>query len=69
LAEHRQQHQKFQEFLETLAAEIHDGKTAPLRLAFRCQFLLLDWFISHISITDRHLQRYLVGRLAPDGPA
>lgn len=63
LAEHRQQHQKFHEFLETLAAEIKEGKTTALRLAFRCQFLLLDWFISHISITDRHLQRYLASRL------
>ncbi len=69
LAEHRQQHQKFHEFLETLAADIQDGKTTPLRLAFRCQFLLLDWFISHISITDRHLQRYLAGRMSADGSA
>ncbi len=62
--EHRQQHQKFLEFLEALAAEIQDGKTSPLRLAFRCQFLLLDWFISHINITDRHMERYLAGRIA-----
>jgi hemerythrin len=67
LAEHQQQHQKFREFLASLAAEIHAGNTSPLRLAFRCQFLLLDWFISHISITDRHLQRYLAGRVTPDG--
>ncbi|MEW6165653.1 MAG: adenylate/guanylate cyclase domain-containing protein [Pseudomonadota bacterium] len=66
MAEHRQQHHKFKEFLEALAAEIHGGATSPLRLAFRCQFLLLDWFISHISITDRHLERYLVGRITPD---
>jgi hemerythrin len=64
-AEHRQQHQKFREFLDALAAEIHDGKTSPLRLAFRCQFLLLDWFISHISITDQHLERFLAGRVTP----
>ena len=65
-AEHRQQHQKFLEFLTTLAEGIHQGKIPALRLAFRCQFLLLDWFISHISVTDRHLQRYLVGRITPD---
>ena len=64
-AEHRQQHQKFREFLDSLAADIHDGKISSLRLAFRCQFLLLDWFISHISITDRHLERFLVGRITP----
>jgi hemerythrin len=64
--EHRQQHQKFREFLDMLAHEIHDAKTSALCLAFRCQFLLLDWFISHISITDRHLQRYLVGRVTTD---
>jgi hemerythrin len=63
LLEHRQQHQKFREFLETLSADIHDGKISGLRLAFRAQFLLLDWFISHISITDRHLERFLAGRL------
>jgi hemerythrin-like metal-binding protein len=65
-AEHRQQHHKFREFLDTLATEIHSGETSPLRLAFRCQFLLLDWFISHISITDRHLERYLAGRVTTD---
>lgn len=65
-AEHRQQHQKFREFLDTLSSEIHSGETSSLRLAFRCQFLLLDWFISHISITDRHLERYLLGRVTPD---
>lgn len=65
-AEHQQQHRKFREFLEALAAEIHAGRTPALRLAFRCQFLLLDWFISHISITDRHLERYLAGRVVPE---
>jgi hemerythrin len=66
-AEHRQQHQKFREFLDALAADIHEGKIAPLRLAFRSQFLLLDWFVSHINITDRHLQRYLASRVTPGG--
>lgn len=65
-AEHHQQHAKFREFLDTLFAEIQAGQTSMLRLAFRCQFLLLDWFISHISITDRHLERYLANRLTPD---
>jgi hemerythrin len=65
-AEHHQQHQKFREFLQSLAADIRSGQVAPLRLAFRCQFLLLDWFISHISITDRHFERFLAGRLPPD---
>jgi hemerythrin len=69
MAEHRQQHQKFREFLDVLAKEIHDGGTSALRLAFRCQFLLLDWFISHISITDRHLERYLAGRITTDTKA
>ncbi len=64
--EHRQQHTKFREFLESLAACIHDGKTPALRLAFRAQFLLLDWFISHISITDRHLERFLSERVKAD---
>ena len=66
MLEHRQQHQKFGEFLATLATDIHDGKTSALRLAFRCQFLLLDWFISHISVTDRHLERFLAGRVSTD---
>lgn len=66
MAEHRQQHLKFREFLMTLAGDIHSGEISPLRLAFRCQFLLLDWFISHISITDRHLERYLAGRVTSD---
>jgi hemerythrin len=64
--EHRQQHQKFREFLETLSADIHDGRISGLRLAFRCQFMLLDWFISHISITDRHLERFLSDQTASD---
>lgn len=65
-AEHCQQHAKFREFLDALFAEIRAGRTSTLRLAFRCQFLLLDWFISHISITDRHLERFLAGRVTPD---
>lgn len=64
-AEHCQQHQKFSEFLDTLDGEIRAGHTSTLRLAFRCQFLLLDWFISHISITDRHLERYLAAHRSP----
>jgi len=58
-AEHHQQHHKFSAFLTALRDEIEAGRTPPLRLAFRCQFLLLDWFISHISITDQHLERFL----------
>ncbi len=65
-AEHCQQHIKFREFLDTLFADIRDGQTFTLRLAFRCKFLLLDWFISHISITDRHLERFLATRLTPN---
>ncbi len=65
--EHCQQHQKFREFLDALAGEVRDARTSPLRLAFRSQFLLLDWFVSHISITDRHLERYLAGRVTADG--
>ena len=64
-AEHCQQHQKFSEFVAVLDGEIRAGHTSTLRLAFRCQFLLLDWFISHISITDRHLERYLATRRSP----
>lgn len=66
LLEHRQQHIKFLEFLVALASDIQNGKTSALRLAFRCQFLLLDWFISHISVTDRHLERFLAARVAPE---
>jgi len=65
-AEHYQQHLKFREFLDALHAEIRAGNTSTLRLAFRCQFLLLDWFISHISIADRHLERFLANRMTPD---
>jgi hemerythrin-like metal-binding protein len=65
-SEHCQQHQKFSEFLGVLAQDIRDGNISALRLAFRCQFLLLDWFISHINITDRHLERYLAVRLTAD---
>lgn len=61
--EHRQQHHKFREFIAALVAAIASGDTSPIRLAFRCQYLLLDWFISHISITDRHLERFLAGNL------
>jgi hemerythrin len=64
-AEHCQQHAKFREFLDALFAEIRAGHSSTLRLAFRCQFLLLDWYISHISITDRHLERFLAGRVTP----
>jgi hemerythrin len=65
-AEHCQQHAKFREFIDALFAEIRAGRTSTLRLAFRCQFLLLDWFISHINITDRHLERFLAARVTPD---
>ncbi len=68
-AEHRQQHRKFRAFLDTLTGEIRAGATPALRLAFRCQFLLLDWFVSHIGIADRHLERHLAGNARDDaGP-
>jgi len=67
--EHSQQHRKFRDFLTTLEGEIRSGKISSLRLAFRCQFLLLDWFISHISITDRHLTRFLATVGAEGAPA
>jgi len=40
------------------------GQSSLLRLAFRCQFLLLDWFISHVVVTDRHLSRFIATRPA-----
>jgi hemerythrin-like metal-binding protein len=61
-AEH-QQHRKFSAFLAALRDEIAAGLVTTLRLAFRCQFLQLDWFISHISVTDRHLERFLTSGL------
>ena len=57
--EHRQQHKKFREYMDTLQSDIHENEVSPMRLAFRCQFLLLDWFVSHINIADRHLVRHL----------
>lgn len=62
--EHSQQHRKFREFLGLLAQDIRENKVSALRLAFRCQFLLLDWFVSHISIADRHLERFLATQSA-----
>ncbi|MFN3401370.1 MAG: hemerythrin domain-containing protein [Ferrovibrio sp.] len=58
-AEHRQQHARLIAFFSTLRAAIGGSTVSPLRLAFRCQFLLLDWFTSHFVITDRHLFRFL----------
>jgi len=63
-AEHLQQHAKFSAFLAALAAEMGAGQSSLLRLAFRCQFLLLDWFISHVVVTDRHLSRFIATRPA-----
>ncbi|MCX7896882.1 MAG: hypothetical protein N2441_03300 [Rhodocyclaceae bacterium] len=57
--EHRQQHEKFRAYLAALKTDLESGSIFPLRLAFRCQFLLLDWFVSHILVTDRHLERFL----------
>jgi hemerythrin-like metal-binding protein len=67
--EHHQQHTKFLEFIAALAHDIEERQIPSLRLAFRCQFLLLDWFISHISITDRHLERFLSSRITPPDSA
>lgn len=61
-AEHRQQHVRLAAFIADLQQDLAAGKASLLRLAFRCQFLLLDWFVSHITITDRHLVRYLTQR-------
>lgn len=59
LTEHHQQHVKLIAYFTALHTAIGSGTVSPQRLAFRCQFLLLDWFISHFVITDRHLFRYL----------
>lgn len=58
-AEHIQQHAKLRAYLAALAADVRSARSAPLRLAFRCQFLLLDWFVSHIRVTDHHFARFL----------
>ncbi|MFN3884157.1 MAG: hemerythrin domain-containing protein [Rhodocyclaceae bacterium] len=60
--EHRQQHARLVAFFTALRSAIGGGAVSPLRLAFRCQFLLLDWFTSHFAITDRHLFRFLAER-------
>ncbi|MFN4149066.1 MAG: bacteriohemerythrin, partial [Rhodocyclaceae bacterium] len=62
LAEHHQQHAKLIAYFTSLHTAIGSATVSPLRLAFRCQFLLLDWFISHFDITDRHLFRFLAER-------
>lgn len=67
-AEHCQQHRKFCESLDALCAAIRAAHISPLRLAFRCQFLLLDGFVSHICIADRHLERYLAGSILSKAP-
>ena len=60
LAEHQQQHQVFFNAFEGLWAEIEVPSISKIRLLFRIQLQLVDWYINHITKSDVHLGNFLL---------
>lgn len=60
LAEHQHQHQTFFNAFEGLRAEIEVRGISTIRLLFRIQLLLVDWYINHITKSDVHLGNFLL---------
>ena len=59
LAEHHQQHQAFSNAFEELRADI-ELRRSTIRLLFRIQLLLVDWYINHMTKSDVHLGNFLL---------
>ena len=62
LAEHLQQHRRFQTNLQRLSEEIESETENPVCMAFRIKLLLMDWTVNHSTKTDRHLGHHLKSR-------
>lgn len=62
LAEHLQQHRRFQTNLQRLSEEIKSEAENPVCMAFRIKLLLMDWTVNHSTKTDRHLGHHLKSR-------
>lgn len=60
LADHQQQHKVFFNAFEGLRAEIMVSNVSPIRLLFRIQLVLVDWYINHITKSDVHLGNFLL---------
>lgn len=56
---HCQEHQRFAENCQELAKKTLAKINDPLYLSFRVELLVLDWFSSHITKSDRHFARFL----------
>ncbi len=56
---HLQEHQRFIENFQALEKKTLAGNDEPRYLSFRIELLLLDWFSSHATKTDRHMTRFL----------
>lgn len=55
---HLQEHRRFIENLGELERQVEAGKDDPRYLTFRIELLLLDWFSTHSSKSDRHLAKF-----------
>lgn len=56
---HLQEHKRFIENFHELEKKTLAGIDDPRYLSFRTELLLLDWFSSHATKTDRHMTRFL----------
>jgi len=57
---HQYEHRKFNEYLATFMRYVSDEQLDETVLRFRAQLILLDWFLSHTTKSDRHLAHYLL---------
>ena len=60
LAEHQHQHQVFFSAFKKLCTEIEAPGISTIRLLFRIQLQLVDWYINHITKSDVHLGNFLL---------
>jgi hemerythrin len=57
---HAQEHKRFIENLAELENKAKTDSEEPRHLAFRTGLLLLDWFASHATKSDRHFARFML---------
>jgi len=63
--EHQYEHQKFYEYLADFSTQVSDKQQDWTVLRFRAQLILLDWFASHTTKSDRHMAHNLLNMSLP----
>ncbi len=61
--EHKKEHAKFEQYFLKLKELVDRAEEDRIYIRFQIQLFLTDWLINHTTKTDRHLGRFLEGKL------